>query len=115
MNANLFTGLEKNPFSSSVRFTNVNFGFPYNVLVEEKIKLPEGVKIDLPEDKVLVSNDNTIQAVRKVSFDGGELKIAIRFVQTTTLVTTNGYNAMKEFYKQMTDMLNEPIVLKLPN
>ena len=114
-NANLFTGLEKNPFSSSVRFTNVNFGFPYNVLVEEKIKLPEGVKIDLPEDKILVSNDNTIQAVRQVSFEGGELKIIIRFVQTTTLVTTNGYNAMKEFYKQMTDMLNEPIVLKLPN
>ena len=114
-NANLFTGLEKNPFSSSVRFTNVNFGFPYNVLVEEKIKLPEGVKIDLPEDKILVSNDNTIQAVRQVSFEGGELKIVIRFVQTTTLVTTNGYNAMKEFYKQMTDMLNEPIVLKLPN
>ena len=114
-NANLFTGLEKNPFSSSVRFTNVNFGFPYNILVEEKIKLPEGVKIDLPEDKILVSNDNTIQAVRQVSFEGGELKIVIRFVQTTTLVTTNGYNAMKEFYKQMTDMLNEPIVLKLPN
>jgi len=114
-NANLFTGLEKNPFSSSVRFTNVNFGFPYNVLVEEKIKLPEGVKIDLPEDKILVSNDNTIQAVRQVSFEGGELKIVIRFVQTTTLVTTTGYNAMKEFYKQMTDMLNEPIVLKLPN
>ena len=39
-NTNLFTGIEKNPFLSSIRFTNVNFGFPYNIFVEEKIKLP---------------------------------------------------------------------------
>jgi Domain of Unknown Function with PDB structure (DUF3857) len=115
LNANLFTGLEKNPFSSSVRFTNVNFGFPYNVTVEEKIKLPEGVKVELPEDQILVSKDNNIQAVRQVSLEAGELKVLIRFVQTTTLVTANAYNEMKGFYKNMTDMLNEPIVLKLPN
>jgi len=115
LNANLFTGLEKNPFSSSVRFTNVNFGFPYNVIVEEKIKLPEGVKVELPEDNLLVSKDNNIQAIRQVSFEGGELKVLIRFVQTTTLVTANAYNEMKGFYKNMTDLLNEPIVLKLPN
>jgi len=114
-NANLFTGLEKNPFSSSVRFTNVNFGFPYDVILEEKIKLPEGVKVDLPKDKTLVSGDNNIKAVRQVSFENGELKVLIRFVQTTTLVTANAYNEMKGFYKIMTDMLNEPIVLKLPN
>ena len=113
LNANLFTGLEKNPFFSSVRFTNVNFGFPYNVVVEEKIKLPEGAKVDLPEDKFLISKDNNMQAVRQATFEGGELKVLIRFVQTTTLVTANAYNEMKGFYKSMTDMLNEPIVLKL--
>jgi hypothetical protein len=115
LNPNLFTGVEKNPFVSSIRFTNVNFGFPYNILVEEKIKLPSGIKIDLPGDKSIVSNDNRIQAVRQVSREGDELKVLVSFVQTTTLVTPDGYAAMKEFYKKMTDMLNEPIVLKLPN
>ena len=114
-NTNLFTGLEKNPFFSSVRFTNVNFGFPYNVIVEEKIKLPAGIKIDLPEDKKIVSADNKIQAVRQVTLEDGELKVLIQFVQTTTLIATEAYNAMKEFYKKMTEMLNEPLVLKLPN
>jgi hypothetical protein len=102
-------------FSSSIRFTNVNFGFPYNVVIEEKIKLPSGIKIDLPENKLVVSDDNKIQAVRQVSFEDGELKVLIRFVQITTLVTTNAYPAMKEFYKKMVEMLNEPIVLKLSN
>ncbi|HEV8273588.1 MAG TPA: DUF3857 and transglutaminase domain-containing protein [Chitinophagaceae bacterium] len=115
LNINLFTGLEKNPFISSVRFTNVNFGFPYIMDAEEKIKLPAGIKIDLPEDKLIVSPDNKIQAVRQVTFENNELKVLIRFVQTTTLVSSDSYPAMKEFYKKMVDMLNEPIVLKLPN
>jgi len=112
LNSNLFTGLEKNPFTSSVRFTNVNFGYPYDITVEEKIKIPAGIKVDLPENKMMISDDNKIQAARQVSFENGELIIVIRFVQTTTLVTTNAYNDMKEFYKKMINMLNEPIILK---
>jgi hypothetical protein len=115
LNANLFTGLEKNPFISSIRFTNVNFGFPYDIFLEETFKLPPGTKIDLPENKNLISDNNTIQAVKQVTFENGELKIFIRFVQTATLVKADNYTVLKGFYKQMVDMLNEPIVLKLPN
>jgi len=114
-NSNLFTGLEKNPFISSIRFTNVNFGYPYNIFLEETFKLPPGTKIELPENKNLVSNDNTIQAVKQVSFENNELKIFIHFVQIVTLIKTENYPVLKNFYKEMTDMLNEPIVLKLPN
>jgi len=114
-NSNLFTGLEKNPFMSSIRFTNVNFGYPYDIFLEETFKLPPGTKIDLPEDKNLILDNNKIQAVKKVKFEKGELKILIHFIQTTTLIQSENYIALKEFYKNMTDMLNEPIVLKLPN
>jgi len=114
-NSNLFTGLEKNPFISSIRFTNVNFGYPYDIFLEETFKLPPGTKIELPENKNLVSNDNTIQAVKQVSFENNELKIFIHFVQIVTLIKTEKYPDLKSFYKEITDMLNEPIVLKLPN
>jgi hypothetical protein len=115
LNANLFTGLEKNPFISSIRFTNVNFGFPYNIFLEETFKLPPGTKIDLPENKSLLSDNKNIQAGKQVTFENGELKIFIRFIQTATLVKVDNYAVLKEFYKKMVDMLNEPIVLKLPN
>ena len=62
-----------------------------------------------------LTDDKKIQAVSQVSFEDGELKVLIHFIQTTTLVPAERYNAMKEFYKKMTDMLNEPIVMKLPN
>jgi transglutaminase-like putative cysteine protease len=115
LNSNLFTGREKNPFISAIRFTNVNFGYPYDILLEETFKLPAGIKIDLPEDKNLLSGDKKIQAVKQVRFENGELKIFIHFQQLTTLVRSGDYAVLKSFYKDMVDMLNEPIVLKLPN
>ena len=115
LNPNLFTGFEKNPFISSIRFTNVNFGYPYNITVEETIKVPAGTKIDLPEDKALRSNDNTIEAFKQVRFENNELKVVMRFIQTTTLVTAENYPAIKDFYKKMIDMLNEPVLVKMAN
>ena len=115
LNPNLFTGFEKNPFISSIRFTNVNFGYPYNITVEETIKVPAGTKIDLPQDKVLRSNDNTIEAFKQVRFENNELKVVMRFMQTTTLVTAENYPAIKDFYKRMIDMLNEPVLVKMAN
>lgn len=115
LNSNLFTGLEKNPFISSIRFTNVNFGYPYDIFLEESFKLPPGTKVDLPADKNLISDNNKIQVVKQVKLEKDELKIFIRFIQTTTLVKADNYIALKEFYKKMVDILNEPIVLNLPN
>jgi len=114
-NSNLFTGLEKNPFLSSVRFTNVNFGYPYNVMLEETVKLPAGAKIDVPEAKSLSFDNNKIFATRAVKFENGELKVSIRFIQNLTLIKAEDYAGMKDFYKKMVDMLNEPIVMKLGN
>jgi hypothetical protein len=113
-NTNLFTGLEKNQFISSIRFTNVNFGFPYNTFVEQVIKLPAGTKIDLPEDKMMDFENNKITVLRNVRFENGDLKITIHFLQTTTLVPAEAYPPLKDFYKKMIEMLNEPVPLKLP-
>jgi len=114
INPNFFTGLEKNPFISSIRFTNVNFGFPYNIVIEETFKLPAGTRIDVPADKTIRSDDKSIEAFKQVRFENGELKVLMRFVQTTTLIRADNYPAIKELYKKMVDMLNEPLILKLP-
>lgn len=115
LNCNLFTGEEKNPFASSIRFTNVNFGYPYDIFVEETFKLPAGAKVDVPENKALTSDDNLIRAIKQVAFENGELKVFIHFIQMTTLVKADNYAGLKQFYKEMVDMLNEPIVIKLAN
>lgn len=115
VNCNLFTGLEKNPFISNIRFTNVNFGYPYHIVVEESFKLPEGAKVEIPEGRVIRSADNKIEVIKQVSVENGELKVYLRFVQTLTLVRSDDYNGLKNFYKEMIDILNEPVLLKLAN
>lgn len=115
LNANLFTGLDKNPFISSIRFTNVNFGFPYDIVLEETIKVPANTKVELPEDKAVRSGDKTIEAIKEVRFVNGEIKVKMRFIQTKTLVYAENYPGIKDFYKKMVDMFNEPIVIRLAN
>lgn len=115
LNVNLFTGMEKNPFISSIRFTNVNFGYPYDIVVKETFKLPAGTKVEVPEDKTIKTGDNSIEAFKQVRFENDELTVLIRFIQTQTLITTMNYPGIKDTYKKIVDMLNEPIVLKLPN
>jgi len=115
LNTNLFTGMEKNPFISSIRFTNVNFGYPYNIVAEEKYKLPAGTQVEVPEDKTIRADDKSVEASKQVRFENGELTVIIRFLQSKTLVNAENYPGIKDTYKKIVDMLNEPVVLKLPN
>ncbi|MEO7982890.1 MAG: transglutaminase domain-containing protein [Bacteroidota bacterium] len=114
LNYNLFTGLIKNPFTSDIRFTNINFGYPYNVTVEEVIELPAGSNPEeLPKDVKLVTPDHSIELSRSVKRAGDNLSIKINFQQTTSLFTADSYPDLKFFYKTIIDKLNEPIVIKL--
>jgi len=111
---NIFTGLSKNPFKSNERFTNINFGYPYLVSVVELIKLPDGCKTDdLPADKILKTPDNDISISRQMMRTENVLQIKLNFQQKLTLVSYDDYPTIKEFYKRMIEMLNEPVVVKL--
>jgi len=83
--------------------------------VQENFKVPAGTKIELPQDKTLRSDDKTIEAFKQVRFENGEINVTLKFVQTTTLVSAENYSGIKEFYKRLIDMLNEPIAITMKN
>jgi hypothetical protein len=114
VNYNLFTGLSKNPFTAAERFTNVNFGYPYHISVSEGIELPANCKTDdLPKNKTIQTPDKDIIVSRKIERTGNTLQIKLEFQQSVTLVSYDEYPSLKEFYKLMVEMLNEPIVVKI--
>jgi hypothetical protein len=114
LNYNLFTGLSKNFFTKDERFTNVDFGYPYHIIVDETIELPDNSKIEgIPADKTLVTPDKDISIARQIKQTGNNLHIQIDFGQTVTLVACDDYPGLKNFYRQMINMLNEPITVKL--
>mgnify|MGYP001598714127 FL=1 len=113
---NLFTGMEKNPFKKEERFTNIDFGFPYNVSLEEEIDLPPNCKIDeLPKNKKVISPQSDISVTRIVEKKDNKLVVKIQFIQTETLFSNQVYDMVKSTYQTAIDMLNEPIAIKLGN
>jgi hypothetical protein len=116
LNYNLFTTLAKNPFTKDERFTNVDFGYPYHVIVDQTIDLPENSKVEeLPANKKLVTPDRNISLMREITQSGNKLTIRIQFTQTVTLIPNQDYAELKNFYKVMVNTLNEPIAIKLSN
>jgi hypothetical protein len=108
------TGLAKNPFKKDERFTNVNFGYPYLVTVDETIELPANSKVEeLPANKRLTTSDRNISIAREITQTGNTIHVKINFVQTLTLVSADDYQDLKYFYKLMVDLLNQPITIKL--
>jgi hypothetical protein len=111
---NMFMGLGKNPFTATERFTNVNFGYPYNITVQANFHLPEKSKIDnLPADKTLTSTDKMISLSRTMRIENNSLSVNIVFIQNTTLVPYDQYDNLKYFYKVMIELLNDPILVKI--
>jgi len=115
VNTNIFTGLQKNPFISSKRFTDINFGYPHYLILEAKVKLPPGIRVEAPENISLISPERDIQLFRQITKEHDVLRISVMFLQKTTLIPAESYNSIKSFYKEMVDKLNQPVIIKTDN
>lgn len=114
VNLNLFGEIDQSPFVADNRFTDINFGCPLNQSISQLIKLPASMKPDaLPKNISLVMPDNSITLTRTMAYDAASHSISyrIKWQITRTVFPADEYNTVKEFYKKMVDMLNEPLVL----
>ncbi|MEI9911470.1 MAG: hypothetical protein WDO71_18550 [Bacteroidota bacterium] len=56
-----------------------------------------------------------ISASRKLKIENNTLVATIEFIQNMTLVPYQEYDRLKSFYKQVIDLLNEPVIIKTGN
>ena len=115
VNLNLFGGLDKSPFISDNRFTNINFGSQVNNTLTQILKIPEDMKPEaLPKNINLLMPDNSISFSRVMQYDASTNTITsqVKFQVIRTLFAAAEYPSVKDFYKKMVDLLNEPLVLK---
>lgn len=112
---NLFSGFEKNPFISNNRFTNIDYGCSQYVVLNQQVVIPADWQPEtLPRDIKLIMPDTSISITRVLNYNKEEKKLVARYtIQTNRSVfTADEYPYVKEFYKKMTDILNEQVVLK---
>ncbi len=112
-NPNLFTGLNTNPFLSEERYSDIDFKYLKNYIINGLYKIPVGYVIEaLPKSQALIMPDKSIMMKRATGIDDGSIVINYVITFTRSYYTKDEYVAIREFYKKMYEMLNEQIVLK---
>lgn len=113
LNYNLFTELDKSPFISDNRFSDIDFGSAYAAQVNGNFTLPSSMAIEsIPASKTLVSPDRSMMVSRKIKRVAENIEVVIDIQLNRTKYDAEEYEDVKAFFKEMIDALNEPVVLK---
>ena len=113
LNTNLFTGLTENPFITQYRFTNIDFASRYNGTIYGSYFLPESLTIEsLPANKKLVSPDRSMSVSRLFEKKDNQIQSRFTIEINRELYDAEEYESVKAFFKEMIDLLNEPLLLK---
>ncbi|RYY28072.1 MAG: DUF3857 domain-containing protein [Chitinophagaceae bacterium] len=110
-----FSDFSSNPFLSDIRFSKVNFGYRQSHSMNAFLELPAGAIVDALPKPIRVSNsDKSIVFTRNILHDAKTQKIVSRITLdlNQSEFSAEDYAALKEFYKKMFDLLNEPVVIK---
>lgn len=110
---NLFTGLEKNPFVSDSRISDVFFGMLQNHTLIGTIFIPEGYEFDeLPKNIRMIMPDTSINVTRAARVIDNMLSFRITLEFKKPFYSPDEYEQFREFYKKLFDLLNEQYVIK---
>lgn len=113
INFNMFTGLESNPFIQNNRFSNINLGYKKSLNLRFIVNVPDNYKVDaLPKNIQLVNPDRSITFTRQLFHEKNQIVAIVRLDVNKSVFNINEYPQVKDFYKQMVNLLNEQIVLK---
>lgn len=113
LNYNLFTGLNKNPFISEHRFSDINFGCKYSITLNGTFNLPENLSPEtLPKTIRMVTPDKSMTIIRQVQQVENTIQVGVKIDFYKTEYPADEYPVVQGFYKQMIELLNEPVVLK---
>jgi Domain of Unknown Function with PDB structure (DUF3857) len=118
LDLDIFMRMKTNPFISSVRFSDINFGYPeiqnmsFNVRLDKRFNLES-----LPQNIRITNKDKTLIFSRLLSYSPSESKIIadIRFERTKTFSTASEYEDLRSFYNKIAELMNEQVVLKSKN
>jgi hypothetical protein len=108
---NMLTGLEKNPFVSDERLSDVFFGCNQSYIITGSFKIPDGFEFSgLPKNMKMIMPDTsiTISRVSQVSDNILEFRIQLDFKRP--VYSAEQYPYLHEFYQRLFDLLNEQYV-----
>ena len=110
---NMFSELEKNPFVSDSRQTDVDYGYNQNYIINGHVNIPEGYQFEQPPKNITMIMPDTSIIFRRVNeVKDGKISFRITLEFRRPIYAADEYPALKEFYKGFFALLNEQIVFR---
>jgi len=104
---------KKNPFSDSIRFSDIDFGCNQSSDVRIRIKIPGSISIEsLPGNASIQKQDSAISFERNIVVDKGYLMIHDSFILKNAVFIKEDYHDLKVFFDRFYALFNEEILLK---
>ena len=111
--ANLFSGLDKNPFIADERFSDIFFGANQQYSIVGNFVIPEGYSFDqLPKNVKMITPDTSIVFTRMSGASDNNLTVRFTLEFRHPYYFTDEYDYFREFYKKLFSLLNEQFVFK---
>lgn len=109
----LFLATKENPFKQEVREYPIDFSYPtlhkYNINIE----IPEGYVVESIPTAINLATGSDIGSFKfMISNTENKIQLVITSTINTSIVSSDFYPVLKDFFQQMIDKQNEKIVLK---
>lgn len=109
----LFSPLEKNPFISEQRLSDIDFLYCSSYKMQGVYRIPAGYKVvAMPPNKTLTTQDSSITFQRIGAEEDGAIHINYIISYKRSTYSRSEYGMLFEFYQKMYEMLNEQIALQ---
>jgi len=111
--ANIFTGLEKNPFVADTRICDVFFGANQHYSIIGNFTIPADYQFEeMPKNVRIIMPDTSISISRLSQASGNRISFRITLDFKKPFFSASEYPEFQAFYKKMFDMLNEQYVIR---
>lgn len=113
LNPYVMSAFKKNPFTDSVRRTDLDFGANSSFLLHMEINLPQQIKVEeLTKNKIIRTPDSILFFKRFNELDGNKLIVNSRFDINQAIFSKENYPGIVDFFQNVYAILNQQILLK---
>ena len=109
----IFDRLEENPFKLESRQYPVDFAHPWKSDFALTIMIPEGFEIEsIPKNKSMALPNKKGYFMFNTTVKDQKISLSFKFILNNPYFYSNEYSYLKELFKQMIIVQNEPVILK---
>lgn len=109
----LYFAMTQNPFKQENRLYPVDFSFPSKNKYAFTITIPEGYQVESMPKPIAIGIDNKYTAFNyAVVNNDKQISITVTFDVNASVIPSEHYEGLKQFYKLMLEKENEKIILK---